>query len=91
MASPFSWPVLVPSALRVPAPVNLGVWHHQTAASGSSSVISSFNLKFGRAPGLPGETIATTPVTVFVGPNNSGRRFLSMVLDAQHIDTRWAE
>jgi hypothetical protein len=25
MASPFSWPVLVPSALRAPAPVNLGV------------------------------------------------------------------
>lgn len=36
-------------------------------------MISSFNLKFGRAPGLPGETIATTPVTVFVGPNNSGK------------------
>ena len=27
MASPFSWPVLVPSALRAPAPVNLGVMH----------------------------------------------------------------
>ena len=25
MASPFYWPVLVPSALRAPAPVNLGV------------------------------------------------------------------
>jgi hypothetical protein len=25
MASPFSWPVLVPSALCAPAPVNLGV------------------------------------------------------------------
>ena len=25
MASPFSWPVLVPYALRAPAPVNLGV------------------------------------------------------------------
>jgi hypothetical protein len=25
MASPFSWPVLVPCALRAPAPVNLGV------------------------------------------------------------------
>ena len=25
MASPFFWPVLVPSALRAPAPVNLGV------------------------------------------------------------------
>lgn len=25
MASPFSWPVLVPSALRAPVPINLGV------------------------------------------------------------------
>ncbi len=33
-------------------------------------MISSFQLKFGRSPG---ETIATTPVTVFVGPNNSGK------------------
>jgi hypothetical protein len=29
MASPFSWPVLVPYALRAPAPVNLGVSHLQ--------------------------------------------------------------
>ncbi|MBE7525795.1 AAA family ATPase [candidate division WWE3 bacterium] len=36
-------------------------------------MISSFKLKFGRSPGLPAETIATTPVTVFVGPNNSGK------------------
>ena len=36
-------------------------------------MISSFQLKFGRSPGAPGETIATTPVTVFVGPNNSGK------------------
>jgi hypothetical protein len=28
MASPFSWPVLVPCALRAPAPVNLGVRQH---------------------------------------------------------------
>jgi hypothetical protein len=28
MASPFSWPVLVPCALRAPAPVNLGVRPH---------------------------------------------------------------
>lgn len=36
-------------------------------------MISSFQLKFGRSPGAPGEAIATTPVTVFVGPNNSGK------------------
>jgi len=32
MASPFSWPVLVPSALRAPAPVNFGVRHRMPSA-----------------------------------------------------------
>lgn len=36
-------------------------------------MISSFQLKFGRSPGAPAEAIAATPVTVFVGPNNSGK------------------
>lgn len=36
-------------------------------------MISNFKLKFGRAPGLNPETITATPVTVFVGPNNSGK------------------
>lgn len=36
-------------------------------------MISEFRLKFGRAPGLAAESISTTPVTVFVGPNNSGK------------------
>jgi len=36
-------------------------------------MISSFKLKFGRVPGAAGESIAATPVTVFVGPNNSGK------------------
>lgn len=36
-------------------------------------MISSFQLKFGRVPGAPGVPIAATPVTVFVGPNNSGK------------------
>jgi len=31
MASPFYWPVLVPYALRAPAPVNLGVRPHQNS------------------------------------------------------------
>lgn len=36
-------------------------------------MISSLRLKFGRGPGVsPGE-IPATPVTVFVGPNNSGK------------------
>lgn len=36
-------------------------------------MITSFQLKFGRVPGSAGDTIAATPVTVFVGPNNSGK------------------
>ena len=36
-------------------------------------MIKTLSLKFGRAPELPTETIHPTPVTVFVGPNNSGK------------------
>ena len=36
-------------------------------------MIKNLSLKFGRALGLPPETIHTNPVTVFVGPNNSGK------------------
>ena len=36
-------------------------------------MISSFQLKFGRIPGTAAVPIAATPVTVFVGPNNSGK------------------
>lgn len=36
-------------------------------------MISSLKLKFGRVPGHSAEPITTTPVTVFVGPNNSGK------------------
>jgi hypothetical protein len=36
-------------------------------------MISSFRLKFGRAPGIAAPPISATPVTVFVGPNNSGK------------------
>jgi AAA domain, putative AbiEii toxin, Type IV TA system len=43
-------------------------------------MISQFQLKFGRVPGAPGESVAATPVTVFVGPNNSGKsRVLSEI------------
>ena len=48
--------------------------HHETRlAAERLNVISTLQLKFGRAPGMPAESIATTPVTVFVGPNNSGK------------------
>ena len=36
-------------------------------------MIKSLTLKFGRGPHLSAERIDTTPVTVFVGPNNSGK------------------
>jgi ABC-type cobalamin/Fe3+-siderophores transport system ATPase subunit len=36
-------------------------------------MIINLDLKFGRVPGAVGERIAATPVTVFVGPNNSGK------------------
>lgn len=36
-------------------------------------MISTIQLKFGRGPNAVAETIAATPVTVFVGPNNSGK------------------
>jgi energy-coupling factor transporter ATP-binding protein EcfA2 len=36
-------------------------------------MINNIQLKFGKAPGLPPEVIQSTPVTVFVGPNNSGK------------------
>src|ERR1700761_1500515 len=43
-------------------------------------MISSFRLKFGRTPGSVGVSLPATPITVFVGPNNSGKsRVLSEI------------
>lgn len=43
-------------------------------------MILNFRLKFGRVPGSQAEEIIATPVTVFVGPNNSGKsRVLSEI------------
>jgi predicted ATPase len=36
-------------------------------------MIKTIKLKFGKAPNLPLAEVDTTPVTVFVGPNNSGK------------------
>lgn len=36
-------------------------------------MIRNFKLKFGRTPETIGAVIDTTPITVFVGPNNSGK------------------
>lgn len=43
-------------------------------------MISKIKLKFGRAAGLPADDINLTAVTIFVGPNNSGKsRVLSEI------------
>ncbi len=44
-------------------------------------MIKNLRLKFGKGAESPAETISTTPVTVFVGPNNSGK---SKVLSEIH-------
>jgi ABC-type cobalamin/Fe3+-siderophores transport system ATPase subunit len=44
-------------------------------------MIKTIKLKFGKAPNQPPAQIDTTPVTVFVGPNNSGK---SKVLSEIH-------
>jgi len=44
-------------------------------------MIKNITLKFGRAPGISAEAISTTPITIFVGPNNSGK---SKVLQELH-------
>lgn len=36
-------------------------------------MLSSIELRCGRAPGQPSEPVSLTPITVFVGPNNSGK------------------
>lgn len=36
-------------------------------------MIKNIKLKFGRADGLQQESIEAMPITVFVGPNNSGK------------------
>ena len=44
-------------------------------------MIRTLKLKFGKGPGATVEALAVTPVTVFVGPNNSGK---SKVLSEIH-------
>jgi ABC-type enterochelin transport system ATPase subunit len=39
-------------------------------------MIKDIKLKFGRAVGLEAVTIEATPITVFVGPNNSGKSII---------------
>ena len=36
-------------------------------------MIKELTLKFGRSAGTPEQKIPVTPITVFVGPNNSGK------------------
>ena len=44
-------------------------------------MIKDIKLKFGRAEGLEAETISAMPITVFVGPNNSGKSKILMELN----------
>ena len=44
-------------------------------------MIRAIRLKFGKAPGAAAEIINATPITIFVGPNNSGK---SKVLSEIH-------
>jgi len=44
-------------------------------------MIKAITLKFGRVPGLQPEAFSTTPITVFVGPNNSGKSKVLQELD----------
>ena len=49
-------------------------------------MIDTLRLKSGRVPGAPGTTIRLEPITVFVGPNNSGK---SKVLSEIEHYCRW--
>lgn len=52
-------------------------------------MIKTFSLKFGRAPKLPSETIPPAPVTVFVGPNNSGKSKILAEIHQYCTQGRW--
>ncbi|MHB9024099.1 MAG: ATP-dependent nuclease [Armatimonadota bacterium] len=41
-------------------------------------MINTLKLKFGRASGLAADPISVTPITIFVGPNNSGKSKILM-------------
>ena len=53
-----------------------------TSHSLTPKMITSLRLKFGRAAGAPSQDLAVTPVTVFVGPNNSGKS--KILAEIQH-------
>jgi ABC-type cobalamin/Fe3+-siderophores transport system ATPase subunit len=44
-------------------------------------LISKLKLKFGKAAGLPGDEIELSPITIFVGPNNSGKSKILSEID----------
>jgi hypothetical protein len=53
-------------------------------------VISKLQLRFGRAPDAPAEEVIPSPVTVFVGPNNSGKTRVLAELHSYCIHGRGA-
>ena len=52
-------------------------------------MIKTLSLKFGRAPEHSPETIPLTPVTVFVGPNNSGKSKILAEIHQYCTEGRW--
>ncbi|WP_208449908.1 ATP-dependent nuclease [Burkholderia ambifaria] len=58
--------------------IDAGTVAPESAPQSAVPIITQIRLKFGRTPGSPGISVPTTPITVFVGPNNSGKsRILS--------------
>src|SRR5579864_1438753 len=65
-------PVYILHRIDIGAVISFDIRTH-AQPSFPKDMIRNISLKFGRAPGLPPQAIQTTPVTVFVGPNFSGK------------------
>lgn len=66
-------PMSANTGLRRTADLWHPAWRQAAIKLRLDSMIDTFKLKFGRAPGLDPAVVKATPVTVFVGPNNSGK------------------
>ena len=53
-------------------------------------MITNLTLRFGRSAGAPPATIAPGHMTVFVGPNNSGKTLALREIDSSLSDIRWS-
>lgn len=50
-------------------------------------MLNSLQLKVGRGPGLPSQKLVLTPITVFVGPNNSGKSLILKEISRKCTET----